>query len=135
MAEEQQLLAEGEVRVTTHRITIGDTMYVVANITSVKRGKESDASTIATILGVLGVLLGVSMAFGLGLSGSLDVGLGCGGAALLVGVLFLLIGSLSKPAHWLKFNTSGVETQALSSKDAAFVGRVADAAQRAIASR
>lgn len=125
--QEAMLLNEGGVWVTSQRAHFTGTVYAIANITSIKQGEE-DASAIAWALGVVGMAAAVFSWVAIK-SG------GCTASCALVGGLFIAIGALSKADHWIKLTTSGIETQALVSKDKAFVDRVSAAIQQAMAMR
>ena len=125
--QEQMLLNEGDVWVTTQRAHFAGKIYAIANITSVQQGKE-DASIWAWVIGIGGVLFGGVMA-------TEKNGTGCAMGVAGVGFLFILVAWLSKADHWLKLSTSGVETQAFVSKDKDLVTRISAAIQQAMGMR
>lgn len=126
-AHEHVLLNENGVWVTPQRAHFSGTVYAIANITSIRQGEE-DASWAAWLIGAS--LLVVAAVVGLGIRSA-----GCAAAFGLTGGLFVAIAAMSQADHWIKLTTSGIETQALVSKDKAFVDRASMAIQQAMTMR
>lgn len=127
MLAEQVILSEGNVTVTPTRVIVAGDTYSLANISSVKRGTNTQARDTAiglTALLVVGAIVAAA-------NGGWDWFAVAGIAAGLSGATAYSIGV----DHLLLFATAGTEREALKSKDAAFIGRVADAISRAMVAR
>lgn len=129
---EKVYLDENNVLVTSKRAVLSGTTYALNNITSVKMSKKDPdhgCMLILTLAGVLGVLIGIFV---------LQDG-ASGWAWVILGAIMAVGGGTvitqSKPDHIVRLGSASGETNALSSKDQAFIMRVTEALNDAIIDR
>jgi hypothetical protein len=116
---EQELLRDGNVVITTARISIDSTMYPVAGITAVQTTRTPGARRTGIGMVVLGALM--TPVFPV--------------AGVPLAALGLVLAIWSKDKHALRLATAGGQVDALVSTDAARVARLAAALGDAIARR
>jgi len=114
------------VRVPNARLAVAQTVYAMANVTSVSTRKHYGLAPLALIVGVVLVVVALSTAAGPERG---DLG--------FPGALLLLIGALrtARPKYHLRISTSAGEVSALSSKEKEHIERVAHAIQEAMIHR
>lgn len=108
------------------RIVIGNQTYPLGGITSIRTQTIPPNRIIPFLIGAFGVLL-------------LIAGFSAGLSYFLVGVLLIGVAVVAwknaKPTHTIFFGTAGGEKQALTSRDSEYVGRVAEAINKALIAR
>ena len=105
MNDEKDLFADGNVRVTTRRVIIGETTYALANITSVSR-LVAPRPLLIVLLAVFIALSGTSCILLMDLS---TVGFVELGVAAVFGALYIYW----PIKHWVRIGTAGSEFNAI----------------------
>jgi len=127
MDEETIFYENGQILVSTARITFWETTYPTANLTSVSVFHQKPKRWPAIVLLVFGVLLLIG-GFSEGSSGSLIPGM----VAFFAGVIWLM---LMKTRYWLRISVASGDKRVLRSEDGSFVQELVDAIHRAIVAR
>ena len=121
--EEQTFLSERGVTITNTRLIVPGETYAMSGVTSVTTLKHKPSRWGPGVL----IGLGVMALFGASAS------------AITTAVVFLAMGVgwwlLQKPTYSVVLKTASGETEALSSKDEAFIARVVNAVNESIVSR
>lgn len=124
MAQEVGFFSDQVVTVTSARAVIAGTTYAMANITSVRTFVEPRQIGIL-ILGLLLLLVGVAI----------GLGNAYGALFMALGVIMIAGYAFSKPKHWVRIATAGVESNAVYSADPNWSAAVVAAINNAIVSR
>ena len=134
MSQEPIIYQDRNVTVTTSRVTFADKTYALANITSVEVSKEKPRHLLSWALILFG---GLGTCFYVVIAPQAEGGALCIMIALVIVAVGLLVYYLqSKNAEYtVMLSSSASEIQATSSKDEAYVKRVAQAIRDAIVQR
>ena len=103
--------------------------YAMANVTSVSMWTQQGKPAPGVILAILGALILIAAIGDSELRGCFLV---FGGAMLVIGIA---VAAAAKDIHWVRIGSASGETNALSSKDRAYIGRVVAAMNDAIVRR
>ena len=129
-AQEETLLSDNYVTVTTTRVIIRDTTYALRNIASVRMAFTPPKTGCAIILLIFGIFA-LIVAFA-GFSQNVASGLGYFiFAAVIIGGAILWLRSLKADYHVAITSSSG-EAKALTSKDKAYIERIVNSINEAI---
>jgi len=120
--DEEVILREGPVMVSTTRVVAGQESYAVSNITSVSVRKESAAGL--KFMGVVALLIGIPLLF----VHQVIVGV----CVVAIGLAFIF---LTKPTYIVQISSSANERPAWKSKDHAMIDRIVVAINEAIVRR
>jgi len=125
---ETVIFQDRNVTITSARAVMGDTTYVMSNITSVRQFAERQ--NVGCMLAIALPLVAVGS---VGVQDKWDLGWiflagGLGTAAVALAAAW-------RPKHWVRIGTAGAETNAIWSYDAAWTKRVVDAVNAAIIGR
>jgi ribosomal protein L40E len=133
------------VTVTNIRVLVGPKTYSMANITSVSSAKIPANQMPGVVIAILGLLIAICAGcptiglFGSGDPDAIGAGLIFVGPAVVVGLLVLGVGiavaATVKPSYVVKIGSASGETDALRSKDAAYIARIVNAMEEAIVKR
>jgi hypothetical protein len=133
----QELLFElGDVRITPHIATFGDTSYQVANIGSLRVAQRRRRNPVAILVFLLGLGLIVAAIAASRSTGAADeyFSMAATGVAVMVAA-FLLQVVWPRRTYVLVFKTSGGDVEALTSNDEEFVSNVKQALEQAFVAR
>ena len=126
---ERVLFQDAAVTVTTARIVVGqDVTYPVVNVTSVREFVEPRPFVLLVVGGAI-VFMGTSCAVTRPDAATAGWLIAAIGLALCVGFFAI------KPKHWVRIDTAGAESNAISSTDGAWTQRVVAAINEAIVAR
>ena len=124
---EETYFSDGSVTIAGNRADIWGKTYIIGHVTSVQVITKTPNRTLPIILFLVGIISGL-VAFA-----DRESALTCGG----LGVVLLLLGAAiyktQATRHVLRIALASGEADALASRDAGYVRRVADALNRAIA--
>ena len=122
--DERVFFHEGNIAVTDARFMLGNETYAVRSIASVMSGEEKPARDWPILIGLAGVGIAIWAFFQESMSGAIWAG------------LFLWVAAawayLQRSTFHLSLRTSAGTLQVLSSRDGAFIQRVAHALNEAI---
>jgi hypothetical protein len=133
----QELLFElGDVRITPHIATFGDTSYQVATIGSVRVAPRRRRNPVAIFVFLIGLGMIVAAIAASRSTGSADdyFSVAVTGVAVMVAAPLLQL-VWPRLVHVLIFKTSGGDVEALTSGDEEFVSNVKQALEQAFVAR
>lgn len=129
MAEEEALYQDANIRITNLRAMLQGKTYAMANVTSVSMFTEFAKRGPGIILAALG---GFAVLVGFGAREEMSCVLPVGVLMLALGVIVALT---AKNVYWVRIGSASGETNALSSKDYAYIDRIVRAMNDAIVRR
>lgn len=124
--QEQTILQDRGVTVTSARLITAGATYAMSNVTSVREFVEPRPSGSLTAGVCLLLVAAACGAFGAWMFG---------GFLAVFGGLMILVWMGTKATYWVRVGTAGAETNAISSHDAVWVRSVVAAINHAIVSR
>lgn len=116
------------VTVSNKRAILGGNTYPVRNITSVSMGNVAPGGTALIMILIIAGLILAFVGFGLAQFGSYLI-LGVGIALIVAGLAIMVI---NRPSYAVRIGSASGETNALVSKEKAYIQAVVDALNRAI---
>ena len=126
MADEIAVYCDENIQITNLRAMMHGKTYAMANVTSVSTYTQEVSKVPGVIILVLGALFLLAAVGGDWVFG-------------VIGVILLLLGagaySASKHTYWVRIGSASGETNALSSRDRAYIERVVSAMNEAIVRR
>lgn len=139
MADEEVLLEEVGIRVTTTRVTLGSTTYPVNGITSVRVGSESPSLFPLVMLSTLGCVLGPVIGFvpGLGQQGGPNPVASIAGGVVMFGLvgLGIVMQLRGKSRYYVVLGTGAGERRALYTRDKDTAHRTRESIEQAVTRR
>ncbi|APR87772.1 Hypothetical protein A7982_13121 [Minicystis rosea] len=124
-SQETTYFSDDRVTITSTRAMFDGTMYPLRNITSV-RAWTVKKRVLPLVLGILFCFFALPM-FG--------AGVGLGGTVLLLGIGLICLHVFSRDWHYVRIGTAGGETDAVASKDGAYISLVVFKLNDAIVNR
>lgn len=129
MAEEVSVYRDGNIQITNVRAILHDKTYAMANVTSVSTFRQAANKAPGILLILVGSFLLLS---GLTADSMEGCGFGLGLPLLVVGIVITVA---AKDVYWVRIGSASGETNALHSRDHAYIQRIVDAMNEAIVRR
>ena len=128
MAEEVSVYRDGNIQITNLRAILHDKTFAMANITSVATFREPAKTAPGIVLALLGGFVFLS-----------TIASDADGCAMVFGLPMLIVGvamwMAAKDVYWVRIGSASGETNALQSRDRAYIQKIVDAMNEAIVRR